>query len=130
MLLDGGVYTQLFWLVQIGLGSLLPLALIYAPQTQNCRLSLIAACLLALLGGMAQIYVILVGGQAFPLEMFPGMEVSSSFFDGVVGQYTPSIWEILLGFGGVALSLLIVTVGVAILHFLPDSLADNVTQIK
>ena len=90
----------------------------------------IAACLLILLGGMAQIYVILVGGQAFPLEMFPGMQVTSSFFDGVVGQYAPSIWEILLGFGGVALALLIVTVGIAILHFLPDSLADNVTQAK
>jgi len=36
----------------------------------------------------------------------------------------------LLGVAGVALSLLIVTVGVAILHFLPDSLADNVTQSK
>ena len=130
LLLDGGIYTQLFWVVQVGLGSLLPLALIYAPQTRNCRRSLIAACLLILLGGMAQIYVILVGGQAFPLEMFPGMQVTSSFFDGVVGQYAPSIWEILLGFGGVALALLIVTVGIAILHFLPDSLADNVTQAK
>lgn len=128
LLMDGGIYTQLFWIVQVILGGLVPLALIYAPQFKNCRRSLIAACSLVLIGGMAQVYVILVGGQAFPLEMFPGMEVSSSFFDGVVGEYVPSIWETLLGFAGVALSLLIVTVGIAILHFLPDSLADNVTQ--
>lgn len=130
LLMDGGIYTQLFWIVQVILGGLVPLALIYAPQFKNCRRSLIAACSLVLIGGMAQVYVILVGGQAFPLEMFPGMEVSSSFFDGVVGEYVPSIWETLLGFSGVALSLLIVTVGIAILHFLPDSLADNVTQGK
>jgi molybdopterin-containing oxidoreductase family membrane subunit len=130
LLMDGGIYTQLFWIVQVILGGLVPLALIYAPQFKNCRRSLIAACSLVLIGGMAQVYVILVGGQAFPLEMFPGMEVSSSFFDGVVGEYVPSIWETLLGFAGVALSLLIVTVGIAILHFLPDSLADNVTQGK
>jgi len=130
LLLEGGIYTQLFWIVQVGLGGLVPLALIYAPQFKNCQNSLIAACALVLMGGMAQVYVILVGGQAFPLEMFPGMEVSSTFFDGVVGEYVPSIWETLLGVAGVALSLLIVTVGVAILHFLPDSLADNVTQSK
>ena len=58
------------------------------------------------------------------------MEISSSFFDGEIGQYSPSIWEILLGIGGVAISLLLVTVGVAILDFLPDSLADNIVEVK
>lgn len=127
LLLEGGFYTSLFWIGQILIGSLIPLALIYLPQTKNCRKTLIATCVMVILGGMAQVYVIVVGGQAFPLEMFPGMEVSSAFFDGQVTQYSPSIWEVLLGFAGIAIALLLVTVGVAVLDFLPDSLADKIT---
>jgi Ni/Fe-hydrogenase subunit HybB-like protein len=130
LLLDGGIYTSLFWIGQVLIGGLIPLALVYMPQTKNCRKTLMAACVMVILGGIAQLYVIIVGGQAFPLEMFPGMEISSSFFDGEIGQYSPSIWEILLGLAGVAISLLLVTVGVAILSFLPDSLADNIIEAK
>ena len=130
LLVDGGIYTALFWIGQVLIGGLIPLALIYMPQTKNCRKTLMAACAMVILGGFAQVYIIVVGGQAFPLEMFPGMEVSSSFFDGEVGQYCPSIWEILLGIAGVAISLLIVTVGVAILDFLPDSLSDKIVESK
>ncbi len=130
LLLDGGIYTNIFWIGQIIIGSLIPLVLIYLPQTQNCRKTLIAVCAMVIFGGMAQVYVIVIGGQAYPLEMFPGMEISSSFFDGEVGQYCPSIWEFLLGIGGVAIALILVTVGVAVLNFLPDSLSDQIIKSK
>jgi len=39
--------------------------------------------------------------------LFPGAEVSSGFYDGVVGAYSPSLPEILLGIGGVAMALAI-----------------------
>ena len=128
ILLDGGIYTALFWGGIIAIGGLLPLALIYMPQTKNCRNMLMAACGLVILGGLAHVYVIVIGGQAFPLELFPGMEISSSFFDGIVSDYAPSIWEVLLGIGGIAISLLLVTVGIAVLDFLPDSLSDTVVK--
>jgi molybdopterin-containing oxidoreductase family membrane subunit len=130
LLLDGGIYTTLFWVGQILIGCLIPLLLIYIPQTKNCRKILTAVCAMVIVGGLAQVYVIVIGGQAFPLELFPGMEVSSSFFDGEVGQYCPSIWEMLLGVAGVAISLLLVTVGVAALDFLPDSLSDKIVEAK
>jgi len=60
--------------------------------------------------------------------LFPGMEVSSSFHDGVVNPYTPSVWEVMLGLGGVAVMLLITIVGVRVLSFLPESLADAVVD--
>jgi len=127
LLLEGGSYTAMFWIGQVIIGGLIPLALIYMPQTKNCRKTLVAVCTMVILGGLAQVYVIVIGGQAFPLELFPGMEISSSFFDGQVIQYVPSIWEILLGIAGVAIALLLVTVGVAVLDFLPDSLSDKIT---
>lgn len=84
---------------------------------------------LVIMGGIAQLYVIIIGGQAYPLVLFPGMEESSSFFDGVVAEYTPSIFELLLGFGGICLALAIVTVGIAILEFLPESLSDKALSL-
>jgi Ni/Fe-hydrogenase subunit HybB-like protein len=125
ILLDGGVYTQLFWIVQIGLGSLLPLVLLYHPSTGKSRGWIGIASLLVIIGGLAQVYVIIIGGQAYPLEMFPGKEVVSSFADGIVGSYTPSLPEIILGIGGIAVALAATLVGVRVLRFLPSSLADD-----
>ncbi len=128
LLMDGGVYTQLFWIVQIGIGSLLPLAMLYHPSIGKSRSAIATACVLVIIGGFAQLYVILIGGQAYPLVMFPGYEVSSSFYDGVINSYTPTIWEITLGIGGVALSMLLVTVAVRVLRFMPLTLEDKVVD--
>jgi Ni/Fe-hydrogenase subunit HybB-like protein len=125
ILLDGGVYTRLFWIVQIGIGSLVPLALLYYPATGKSRGWIGISSLLVIIGGLAQMYGLIIGGQAYPLEMFPGKEVSSSFYDGVVAGYTPSLPEIVLGLGGVAMALAATFVGVRVLRFLPASLADE-----
>ena len=127
ILRDGSIFTQLFW-TQIILGGLVPLALIYAPQLKNCRKSLGLASVLVILGGLVQMYVIIIGGQAYPLELFPGMEVSSSFFDGVVNSYSPTLPELMLGLGGVAITLIVVTLAVKALDLLPISLADSVAD--
>ncbi len=76
-------------------------------------------------GGLAQIYVIIIGGQAYPQLMFPDKEVASSFFDGVVAAYAPSLPEVALGLGGVALALALTAVALKVLPFLPQSLADG-----
>ena len=118
------IYTKLFWLVQIILGSLAPLALLYNPVTGTSRAWIAIASILVILGGLAQIFVIIIGGQAFPLVLFPGMEVSSSFYDGIVASYNPSLPEFLLGLSGVAIALIIVTLALKVLQFAPNSLAD------
>jgi molybdopterin-containing oxidoreductase family membrane subunit len=125
LLMDGGIYTQLFWIVQIGLGSLLPLALLYHPSTGKSRGWIGIASLLVIIGGLAQMYVIIIGGQAYPMELFPGKEMSSSFFDGAVASYTPSLPEFILGLSGIAVALAATVVGVRVLRFLPVSLADE-----
>ena len=126
ILRDGGIYTTLFWGVQVLLGALVPLALIYLPMTAGSRGAIALASLLVIIGAFAQIYVIIIGGQAFPLVMFPGMEVSSSTLDGVVADYTPSLPEIGLGLGGVALALALAVAAMKVLRLFPTSLADKV----
>ncbi|MCK4864381.1 MAG: polysulfide reductase NrfD [Gammaproteobacteria bacterium] len=125
ILRDGGIYTQLFWYGQIIMGGLIPLALIYHPTTGKSRTAISIASILIVLGGLIQMYVIIIGGQAYPLELFPGKEVSSSFFDGVVNSYSPTLAEALLGIGGFAVTLFMVAFAVKIMKFLPESLADE-----
>jgi len=118
------IYTKLFWVVQVILGSIAPIAILYNPVTGTSRAWIAIASLLVILGGMAQIFIIIIGGQAYPLILFPGMEVASSFTDGVVASYTPSLPEFLLGMSGVAVALIIVTLALKVLQFTPNSLAD------
>jgi molybdopterin-containing oxidoreductase family membrane subunit len=126
-LLEGGVYTALFWFGQVLVGGLLPLALVYLARS---RAALVAAALAVILGGLAQLYVLIIGGQAYPQLLFPGKDVKSSFFDGVVAAYAPSLPEVALGVGGVALALALTAVALKVLPFLPGSLADADVETK
>jgi len=125
-ILDGGnVYTGLFWLGYVLIGSLIPLATCHLPTFKASVGAIVSAAAMVVAGGLSLMYVIIIGGQAYPLQLFPGKEVSSSFFDGVIMTYHPSLPEIALGVGGVAIAMAIVVAGISILKFLPVSLADS-----
>ena len=114
-----GLFAPLFWLGYVGLGALLPMLLLWLPQAAGPR-SLLAACALVLLGAFALLFVFIIGGQAFPLEIFPGYTASSSFADGTAEIYSPRWPEWLLGFGGLGVAFLLTTIGVRALDFLPQ----------
>jgi Ni/Fe-hydrogenase subunit HybB-like protein len=131
ILRDGGIYTTLFWFGFVVLGTLAPLALLFTPQTAKCRSAIALAAALVIVGGFALVYVIVIGGQAYPLSIFPGYEVISSFEGAVNAEaygYSPSLWETLLGFMGVAMTLAITTVAFRALRFLPESLGDDMVD--
>ena len=119
LLVDGGVYPWLFWGGFVALGSLFPLVLIWHPKLGKPR-CVVAASLLTIAGAFALLYVFIIGGQAWPLEIFPGYATSSTFADGTIASYSPSLPEVLLGLGGVAIALLIAVVGLRILPFEPQ----------
>jgi len=120
ILLDGGVYTAMFWVGQILIGGIIPLLLLFSSAARKSMALVALAALLVILGGHAQMYVTIVGGQAFPLDMFPGYAESSTFFDGVVAQYSPSVWEFLLGMGGIGIAFLATTIAVRTFKFMPQ----------
>ncbi len=129
ILLDGGMYTQVFWWVQVVLGSIVPLVLIYHPTWGKSWASIAVASVLVVVGGLGQMYVTIIGGQAYPMEMFPDKEVvSSAFFDGQIVDYVPSLPEFLLGIGGFAMALIAVALAVKILRFLPARLDDQMAD--
>jgi len=127
-LIGGNVYTLVFWFGWMTLGIFFPLGIIYHPVLNRNRAWIASACGLVILGGLASMYVIIIGGQAYPLQMFPDKVIlESGFHDGVRGAlaaYSPSVPELLLGLGGVAVALLITAVAVRVLQLLPESLAD------
>ena len=124
ILVDGGIYTLLFWGVQILLGTVVPAILLLLPRFCQ-RGYLIAAALLVVVGALAQVYVLIIGGQVFPLELFPGYSVTSTFYDGVIAHYTPSLAELALGMGGMGLAVLVTLIGVRILPFAPVQMAGE-----
>lgn len=115
----GGSFALLLWGGYVGLGSLLPLVLLLHPRLGGARATTAAAALVVL-GAFAWLYVFIVGGQAFPLDIFPGRQVSSSFADGAVAAYAPAWPEWLLGIGGVGAAFLLTVVGVRVLDFMPQ----------
>jgi len=123
ILRDGGIFTNLFWIGHILIGCVIPLVILLTALGKQ-RTWIMIACALIIVGGMAQMYVTIVGAQAYPLDMFPGLVEKSSFFDGVINSYTPSMPELFLGLGGVAVALLMTTFAIKVLRLLPASLDD------
>jgi molybdopterin-containing oxidoreductase family membrane subunit len=129
LLINGGIYSAMFWVGWVLIGGLIPLGIVYHPELSKQRDWIATASALVIAGGLAAMYVIIVGSQAYPQEMFPGYSVVQFGAPGDVGgevaPYSPSFPELLLGLGGVAVALLITAVGVRVLQFLPESLADR-----
>lgn len=123
VLRDGGIITTLFWVGQIAIGCVAPLVILLSGLGKQ-RAWIMVACALVILGGIVQMYVTIIGAQAYPLDMFPGLVERSSFFDGEVHSYAPSVPELFLGLGGVAIALLVTTFAVKVLRLLPASLDD------
>ena len=130
ILRDGGIYTWMFWVGWVLLGMLVPMGILFHPALGMQRRSVAIASVLVVVGGLSAVYVIVIGGQAFPMQMFPGFTIiESGYYDGVNGlarPYSPSLPEFLLGLGGFALALMVTFIGVRLLQFLPASLSDDV----
>ena len=119
LLVDGGAFSAVFWIGQILVGSILPLAMLWCPLPLSRRRAAAAACLVVV-GGLCQLYGIIIGGQAAPLVIFPGKEViEGALVAGEPAHYMASLPELLLGLGGVAVSGLILVVAVRVLRILP-----------
>jgi molybdopterin-containing oxidoreductase family membrane subunit len=119
ILRDGGVYPWLFWLGFVGVGSLLPALLLFHPRLSGAR-GVLAASALVVAGAFAFLYVFIIGGQVYPLDILPGFELRSSFGDGAIAHYTPSWPELLLGLGGAGAAFVMTAVGMRALDFLPQ----------
>lgn len=119
ILQGGGVFPLLFWTGYVLVGSAVPFAILVWP-TARAGAGLPVAAGFVVLGAFAFLHVFIIGGQAFPLEIFPGHVESSTFGDGQVAAYVPRWPEWLLGLGGLGVAFLLTAVGVRVLDFMPQ----------
>lgn len=120
VLVNGGVYTFLFWGGQILFGAAAPLAAIcLIKDDSNVDICLIGAALAKIFGSFCFVYVMVIAGQSYPQLLFPGKTVQSTFFDGVVAHYVPSLPELALGLGAVSIVGIVILAATRVLPFLP-----------
>ena len=75
ILLGGGIYTTIFWIGQVVLGAVIPLVLVFLSGWGQSLRGIKVVAVLAMVGVLSQLYVTIIGGQAYPLFLFPGKEV-------------------------------------------------------
>ena len=121
---SGNVYSWLYWLGFLALGTIAPLFLVFSRSARTSFKPVVTAAVLTVLGGISLVYFVIIGGQSYPLVLFPGKQVSSTYNDGMFYSYAPSLPEILLGLGGMAVAVAIVLVASKTLRILPTTLAD------
>lgn len=114
------IYPQLIWGLQLGLGTVVPLLLLRMGRVTVQKSSTVLASALFIIGGIAQTYSLVIGGQAYPMPLLDEYQVESAFH-GAVASYTPSHWEIMLGSGGFAIALLLTIICLRLFRLLPES---------
>jgi len=118
ILLNGGIFPLLFWLGYVIFGTLIPLVLLFHPALIGER-STAFASVLVIGGALSWLFVFIIGGQSFPLEIFPGYVATSTFADGQIAHYVPSLPELLLGVGGIGVAFLLTIIGIRVLNYMP-----------
>jgi molybdopterin-containing oxidoreductase family membrane subunit len=125
ILWSGSIFTWLFWVGHVLVGGILPLLILSAGAFGSSRAGLIFASILMLAGGIAHMYVIIIGGQSFPLAIFPGFDASSTFQDGQFANYMPSLPEALLGISGISVAMFMTGFALKLLPFLPSPIKSE-----
>lgn len=118
LLTSDTVYPLLLWGVHLIIGCIVPMWLL---RSGSEPINLILSGLLVIIGGIAQFYSLIIGGQSFPMPLIDGYSATSSFFDGAIVSYSPSHWELMLGSGGFAIALLLIVFCLRLFRLLPVS---------
>ncbi|MBF0357876.1 MAG: polysulfide reductase NrfD [Magnetococcales bacterium] len=115
-----GPYSSLYIFGVWGAAIIIPLAILFHPSKGNSVSGVMWASLFSIIGTFSIVAHLLLAGQAYPLNMFPGYEVSSAFMDGVTATYSPAAVEYMLGFGGIGIAGIIYLLGIKFFRMLPD----------
>ncbi|MFT7673499.1 MAG: Ni/Fe-hydrogenase subunit HybB-like protein, partial [Gammaproteobacteria bacterium] len=119
VLFESGSYGFLIWFMQVLSGLIFPALLLLSNLKIASRREVVAASILVVMGGLTQIFSIVIGAQAFKMRLVDGYEIIPNQFFGQVLNYVPTHWEWMLGSGGIALMLLLVIVQSRLFRLVP-----------
>ena len=115
------IFPILLWGIHPVIGCILPIWLLRSGSGLADSQKLTLSGILVIIGGISQFYALVIGGQSFPMPLVEGYSATSSFFDGAIVSYTPSLWELMLGSGGFAIALLLIVFCLRLFRLLPVS---------
>jgi molybdopterin-containing oxidoreductase family membrane subunit len=111
-----GPYWWLFWVLQIGMGIILPLAILFHPKWGKSVKGIVIACASVVLGVLGERAAITIPGTAQVQQLYPG-EIQGQW--GAAGIFPITLWETLLTLGIVSLVALLFVLGLKYLEILP-----------
>ena len=111
-----GHYAWLFWALQIFLGIVVPLFLLFYKKTRASPVALIAGSILVVIGIFIKRYYLVIPGAAYPQHYYPG-HIEGVY--GALGRFTLTPVEIGWALGMCAFLALVFILGLKYLELLP-----------
>jgi molybdopterin-containing oxidoreductase family membrane subunit len=126
-LIYGGPYWWVFWVWQLGLGTLIPLALLVLPRTRTNPYAVAGACGLIAVGFLAVRLNIVIPGLAD--EQLSGL-TDAFRSDRLSTDYVPSFMEFLFTSGIIGIGLLMFGIGEWLLPGNDEHTAEEVSHVS
>ncbi len=105
MALVNGPYSFNFWVLEVGMGMMLPLVLFTLSKGKNLSMMFVGAVSM-IIGIFVMRYDLVMVGQIVPVFQELGVNEYKHLL-----QYTPSLYEMLIAFGGVAMTMFLFLLG-------------------
>lgn len=111
-----GHYWWLFWVFQIGMGILIPLALLVHPRTGKTVRGIVLSSIFVVIGVLGERAALVIPGTAHPQPVYPG-HIEGIY--GAPGIFFLTAWETLLTLGIISFVGLFFVLGLKYLEILP-----------
>ena len=113
-----GPGSWVFWGFQIGMGAVIPLAILFHPRFSKTVRGVTLAAASVVIGVFFERFYLVITGAAYPLHYYPG-KIEGVW--GVTGSFPVTLAETLLAVGIISLLGLVFVLGLKHLELLPVS---------
>ncbi len=111
-----GHFSWIFWGLQIGMGAIIPLLILFNPRLSKTVLGVSLAAASVVIGIFFERYFLVIPGAAYPMLLYPG-KIEGVW--GAVGSFSITPAEMMLSVGIVAMLVLLFVLGLKFLDILP-----------
>ena len=127
MFLFTGPYWYLFWVLQIGMGIVIPLIILFHPRAGNTVKGVIIASVSVVIGVLGERAALVIPGTAQVQQLYPG---TIEGVWGAAGSFSITFWETALSLGILAMVALPFVLGLKYLELLPAIESSEASEVS